>query len=438
MGGGAREHAIVKSLVNDGAKVFTVMKNKNPGIARASEDILLANEMDVEKVAEWGRSKGVDFAVVGPEAPLGEGLVDELAAHEISAVGPTKFAAQLEISKEFCRNLMRDHKIPGSVDFQVFDDVQDVKDFLRDYDKEVVVKPIGLTGGKGVKVMGEHLMSHQDVIDYCQEIIDKNIGGSSRFIIEEKVVGEEFTLQAFADGRRVVPMPSVMDHKRAYEGDTGPNTGGMGSYSMKNGLPQFATFEEIEEAVDIMQKTVNAMRAMEHPFHGILYGGFILTRDGPRILEYNVRFGDPEAMNVLPLLEESFVDLCSQIMDSSLPSSVKFSEKATVCKYVTPLGYGVASQAGEKVLVDEKKISETGAELYYASVDERDSDIYTTTSRALAVVGIHDDIAEAERMSEDALQYVRGKVFMRHDIGKREPIEKRIKRMEAIRRGEIG
>ena len=438
VGGGAREHAIVKSLVKDGAKVFTVMKNKNPGLARASEEILLANEMDIEKVAEWGKSKGVDFAVVGPEAPLGEGIVDELAMHEIPAVGPTKFAAQLEISKEFCRDLLRDHKIPGSIDYWVFDNVPDLKALLKDYDKDVVMKPIGLTGGKGVKVMGEHLMTHKDVIDYAQQIIDNKIGGSSRFVVEEKIVGEEFTLQAFADGRRVVPMPSVMDHKRAYEGDTGPNTGGMGSYSMKNGLPQFATFEEVEEAVGIMQQTVDAMRAIEHPFHGTLYGGFILTREGPRILEYNVRFGDPEAMNVLPLLEDNFVDLCGQIMDSSLPSAVKFAEKATVCKYVTPVGYGVKSQAGEKVFVDEAKIEQTGAELYYASVDERDSDIYTTTSRSLAIVGIDEDIAEAERMSESALQYVSGKVFMRHDIGKPDPIEKRIRRMEAIRRGEIG
>lgn len=438
VGGGAREHAIVKSLVKDGAKVYTVMKNKNPGLARASEEFLLWDEMDVEKVAEFGRSKGVDFAIVGPEAPLGEGIVDELSVHEIPAAGPSKFAAQLEISKEFCRNILRDHKIPGSIDYWVFDNIPDVKSFLKDYDKDVVIKPIGLTGGKGVKVMGEHLMTHEDVLNYCQEIIDKKIGGSSRFVVEEKVVGEEFTLQAFADGRRVVPMPSVMDHKRAYEGDTGPNTGGMGSYSMKNGLPQFATYEEVEEAIGIMQQTVDAMRALEHPFHGILYGGFILTREGPKILEYNVRFGDPEAMNVLPLLEDSFVDVCGMMMDSALPSSLKFSEKATVCKYVTPIGYGVKSQAGEKVFVDEGKIAGTGAKLYYASVDEKDSDIYTTTSRSLAVVGIDDNIAEAERMSEEALQYVGGKVFMRHDIGKNEPIERRIKRMDAIRRGEIG
>lgn len=438
VGGGAREHAIVKSLAKDGATVFSVMKNKNPGIARASEDHLLANETDVEKVADWAKSKGVEFAVVGPEAPLGEGVVDKLATHEIPAVGPSRYAAQLEISKEFCRNLMRDHKIPGSIDYWVFDNIPDLKDFLRDYDKDVVVKPIGLTGGKGVKVMGEHLHSQQDVIDYGEQIIEKKIGGSSRFVVEEKVVGEEFTLQAFADGRRVVPMPAVMDHKRAYEGDTGPNTGGMGSYSMKNGLPQFATYDEMEAAVDIMQQTMSAMRAIEHPFQGVLYGGFILTREGPKILEYNVRFGDPEAMNVLPLLEDSFLDICNRIMDSSLPSGVKFSEKATVCKYVTPIGYGVKSQAGEKVFVDEGKIAKTGAELYYASVDEKDTDIYTTTSRALAVVGVDDDIAEAERMSESALQYVSGKVFMRHDIGKHEPIEKRKRRMEAIRRGEIG
>lgn len=436
MGGGAREHSIVEALRKSGEKIFSVMKNRNPGIVRASQDFVLMEETEVDGVAEWAVKHNVDWAIIGPEAPLGEGIVDKLDHYGIPTFGPDKYAAKLETNKEFCRNIMKKYSIPGLVDFWAFDNLDDLRAFLRDYGGDIVVKPLGLTGGKGVKVMGEHLFSEKDIIDYARAILEKRIGGHSRFLIEEKVVGEEFSLQAFVDGKRVCPMPAVVDHKRAYEGDKGPNTGGMGSYSLQDGLTPFMRREEMEEATSIMQKTVDAMRSEGHPFRGVLYGGFILTKDGPKILEYNVRFGDPEAMNVLPILEDDFAEICRSAIDGELPDTVAFSKKATVCKYVTPVGYGTKPLAGERVYVDEEAIRQVGARLFYASVNEKKGQIYTTTSRALAVVGIEENIEKAERISESALRYVDGNVFMRHDIGTRPAVEKRIKRMEAIRRGE--
>lgn len=434
VGGGAREHAIVKALVKGDVELYSVMKNRNPGIAKVSKDTLYEKETEVDKVSEWAKSKAIDFAVIGPEAPLGMGIVDVLEKGGIPSVGPSQKASQIEISKQYMRVLMAKHKLPGMVEYRVFDDIEEAEKFLKDFGKEVVVKPIGITGGKGVKVMGEHLLSMDDVIDYCKEIINNKIGGSSRFILEERMIGEELTLQAFCDGSHIIPMPAVQDHKRAYEGDIGPNTGGMGSYSQEDGLLPFLTKNEYDECVDIMQNIVNAMKAEGTPYKGILYGQFILTSKGPKVIECNARFGDPEAMNVLPLLTSDFSDICMGIIDGNLSSKkASFINKATVCKYVVPMGYGVASVVDEKVEINEEKIEKGGAELFYASVNQKDDQIYTTSSRSLAVVGIDKSIFGAEKIAESALSHVKGNVFMRHDIGKKELIEKRIKHMNELR-----
>lgn len=434
VGGGAREHAIVKALIKGDVEVYSVMKNRNPGITKVSKDTLFEKETEVDKVVKWTKSKGVDFAIIGPEAPLGVGIVDVLEKEGIPCVGPSQKASQIEISKQYMRDLMARHKLPGMVDYRVFNDIKEAENYLMDYPREVVVKPIGLTGGKGVKVMGEHLLTKEDVIEYCKEITDKKIGGSTSFILEEKLVGEELTLQTFCDGSHIIPMPAVQDHKRAYEGDVGPNTGGMGSYSQEDGLLPFLRKEEYQECVDIMQSIIGAMRADSTPYKGILYGQFILTSKGPKVIECNARFGDPEAMNVLPLLTTDFSEICGGIIDGTLSSkSASFMNKATVCKYVVPMGYGVESKIGEKVVVDEKKIEDGGAELFFASVNQKNDQIYTTSSRSLAVVGIEDSIFEAEKIAENALSNVKGKIFMRHDIGKKELIEKRIKHMQELR-----
>lgn len=434
VGGGAREHAIVKALAKDDVEIYSVMKNKNPGISELSKETLYENVTEVEKITIWAKEKSIDWAIIGPEAPLGFGIVDTLEAAGIPCVGPTKKASQIEISKQYMRDLMAKHDLPGLIEYKVLDNVEDAKNFLLNFGKSVVVKPIGLTGGKGVKIMGEHLLSNEDVLDYCKDIVDNKIGGSSSFIIEEKMIGEELTLQAFCDGKNLAPMPAVQDHKRAYEGDIGPNTGGMGSYSQEDGLLPFLTKSEYNSCVDIMQNIINAMAEEGTPYKGILYGQFILTKDGPKVIECNARFGDPEAMNVLPLLTSDLSDICRGIIDGTLSSKeVTFKNMATVCKYIVPMGYGVQSLVGEKVEVNKLKIEKSGAELFYASVNKQNNDIYTTSSRSLAVVGIDNSIFEAEKIAERALSHVKGNVFMRHDIGKKDLIEKRIKHMKELR-----
>ena len=433
VGGGGREHAAVDALRRSGASVFSVMKNSNPGIIACSEKYVLMDEKNISGVCKFALSCKVDVAFVGPEAPLEAGLVDVLEAAGIKCASPTKAAARIESSKSYMRELVERHKIKGNLGFASFSDAASAERYLKTIKHEIVVKPIGLTGGKGVKVQGEHLHTFEETMEYIHEIFDNNIGGAG-VILEERAVGEEFTQMVFCDGKTIVPMPLVQDHKRAYDGDVGPNTGGMGSYSDGNHLLPFVTEKERNAAIEILQDIVNAMRSEGCPYRGPMYGQFMLTVNGPKIIEINARFGDPEAMNVLPILESSFADICMAMASGTL-SDTKFRKKATVCKYVVPEGYGVKSRSGLPISVDEKKVVESGSALFYANVDVVNGKLVTGTSRSIGVVGIADTLEDAEKNCENALKHVHGDaITVRHDIGKKELIQKRIDHMKALRK----
>ena len=434
VGGGAREHAIISALARSGAEIFACMKNMNPGIARASKELLLTEETSIARVVEFARAKRIELAVIGPEAPLEAGLADALITARIATASPSKAAARLETSKSFMRELLAKHHVKGGVKFKIADTKEEVALALDELGMEVVVKPIGLTGGKGVKVFGEHMMDRKDIMAYTDEIFSSKIGGSARVVVEEKLVGEEFTIQAFCDGRKVVPMPAVQDHKRAYEGDKGPNTGGMGSYSQKDGLLPFLRRDEYDTAVEIMNEVVAALRRESSEYRGTMYGQFMLTAKGPKVIEFNARFGDPEAMNVLSLLRSDFVKICEGMADGDISTNlVSFEAKSSVCKYVVPEGYGTKPLSGAEIGVDEQAIAKEGALLYYANVNEKNGKIYTTSSRSVGIVGLAESIEEAERIAENGLKHVSGKIHVRHDIAKKEMLDAKVKRMDRIR-----
>jgi len=357
-------------------------------------------------------------------------MVDELEKVGIPAVGPHRTCARLETSKSFTRNLLEKYKIPGNPKFRVFKSSDGLMDFIRELG-EYVVKDEGLAGGKGVKLSGEHLKSIQEGYDYAVSCIQR----SGAVVVEEKFVGEEFSLQCLTDGKTVVGSPLAQDHKRAFEGDKGPNTGGMGSYSDANHLLPFLTRTDYDAAMDITRKVCVAIgKDCGIPYRGVMYGGFIATKDGVRLVEYNARFGDPETMNVIPLLETSLLDMFTAVIEGNLKESMaRCSKKATVCKYVVPIGYGVKSEAGHPLHVDEAAIARAGARLYYAAVDQRPEGLFTGTSRALGVVGIGETIREAEAKAEKALAHVKGHVCMRHDIGTPQAIHAKVERMKRIR-----
>ncbi len=429
VGTGAREHAICNAVKD--AELYSIMSNKNPGISRVSK-FQISSEKDLNGVKKYALKNHIDLAIIGPEAPLEMGLVNELQEVGIECVGPTMEAARIETDKAFMRDLFDNHKIGGSIVYKVFDNVEDAGDFIDEFGQDVVVKPVGLTGGKGVKIVGEHLEDGEEAKKYVKEIINNKISGHAQVVIEERLIGEEFTVQAFVDGESIVPMPAAQDHPHAYEGDQGPITGGMGSYSDRDGLLPFLDKKSYEESVKIMQDTINAVKNEVGPYKGILYGQFMLCKDGPKLVEYNARFGDPEAMNVLPLLKTDFVDICQGIVDGNLKKA-EFEKKATVCKYIVPKGYPETGKADQIIEVNEQKINDEGALVYYAAVNEKEDKIYTSASRALGLVGIGDSLAEAEEICENVTKYVKGDVYHRRDVGTADLIQKRIKHMKEIR-----
>ena len=328
VGGGAREHAIVDALIAGGAEVYVFMPMLNPGIKKGATAFLIGKMDDLQAAVKFAKDNQVEYAVIGPEAPLAAGMVDELEKNNIPCVGPTKELAQLETSKGFTRNLLQKYKIDASPKFKVFDknNSSEISEFLDELEG-FVIKPDGLTGGKGVKLNGEHLHSKDEAIKYCDEVLESH----PSVIIEEKLQGEEFSLQTLTDGSGFLHFPPVQDHKRAFDGDLGNNTGGMGSYSDANLLLPFLKKEDVDAASKITEEVAAALKQEIGAYKGVMYGGFIKTKDGIKLIEYNARFGDPEAMNVLPLLKTSFAKVCKAIATGEKGEmKIIFAKKASV------------------------------------------------------------------------------------------------------------
>jgi phosphoribosylamine--glycine ligase len=429
IGNGAREHVIAETFMKSRHEVelYIVGKTLNPGIAKLAKEYLLADVCDLSAIKEFAEKFQPDFAFVGPEAPIEAGVVDVLEEIGVPCASPLKTVGRLESSKSFTRELLEKYQIAGNPRFKAFQSEDGLREFFDELGDDFVVKADGLKGGKGVKVSGDHLRGKIEGLAYAKECLDE----AGLVVVEEKFVGQEFSLMSFCDGVHTVEMPAIQDHKRAYEEDLGPNTGGMGSYSDSDHLLPFLKKEHLREAAEITKKVAAALKEESGVlFKGIMYGGFIATKNGVRLIEYNARFGDPEAMNVLPLLKTDFVDVCEAIIAGNLNElDVQFEDMATVCKYLVPNGYPDKSVAGEKIVVGEVP---EGVLAYYSSVDQRDDGLYLSGSRAIAFVGVAKTIFEAERLAESAVSSVKGPVFYRKDIGTAELIGKRIKMMEEL------
>ncbi|GAB6268883.1 MAG: phosphoribosylamine--glycine ligase [Smithella sp.] len=435
IGNGAREHALAEAITRSQQKplLFSFMKSNNPGIASLSAKTVLGSYSDLQAITGFAVENKIDFAVIGPEDPLNNGVADALAKINIPAVGPTKSLARLETSKSFTRNLVSKYNIPGNPQFKVFTTINGVEAFLNELEG-IVLKPDGLTGGKGVQVQGDHFETKEDALKLCEQVL----GGGSSLIVEEKFDGEEFSLQCLCDGKTVVATPLVQDHKRRFDGDKGPNTGGMGSYSLPDHSMPFLKPKDLEDGLEITRQVAAALlKETGNPYKGVMYGGFIATKNGVKLLEYNARFGDPEAMNILPLLKTDFVEVCRHIIAGTLDKlKIEFEHKATVCKYVVPKGYGLPADhpdaASSKARIEVGNVGK--ARLYYSSVDKKEDGLYLSASRAIGIVGIAGDLAEARKIAEEGVKAVKGPVAYREDIGTEALIQKRIDHMKKIRK----
>jgi phosphoribosylamine--glycine ligase len=431
VGSGAREHAIAVALVRSSQQpaLLCFSSALNPGIASLCSEYGIGRITDPVAVVAFAREYKATLAVVGPEAPLAAGVADALMAAGIPVVGPTQCLARIESSKGFARDLLEKYNIPGNPFFQRFTSMDGLEEVLERFANRHVIKDDGLAGGKGVKVCGDHLLSMTDSVAFCRELVEQG----HPFVVEEKVEGEEFSLMSFCDGVTLKHMPAVQDHKRAYNGDKGPNTGGMGTYTDADHKLPFLTDEDIAEARE-MNRCVAAALAEEcgAPYHGILYGGFMATRDGVKLIEYNARFGDPESLNLLTLLQTDFLEICRAIVSKSLAEvDVRFSAQASVCKYVVPEGYPETPRKGDVIQLPEELPA--NATIFLSAVDVQQGKLVATGSRAVAVVGVGEALDDAEATCEHVIREISGPFFHRTDIGTASVINRRVDHMKRLR-----
>ncbi len=408
VGSGAREHAIAMALNRKGIEIVSLIDKKNPGIIQLSSETHFVNSfIDGRKKL---RKISADLAIIGPELPLSLGYADILKEKGIPVLGPTSQAARIETSKIYARQLMETYKIDGLPTFHVCSTEYEIQSALKDLNYSVAIKPDGLTGGKGVKVTGDHLKTKDEILNYALSLVSKD----GVVIVEEKITGLEFTAQSFSDGVRAEIMPLVRDYKRAYDEDKGPNTGSMGSINFQDHLLPYISRQDLKMVKKIMEKTVDAIKKDSgETYHGILYGQFMKTDDGPKLIEFNARFGDPEAMNVLALLETSLADITLQINDKNLKTPV-FKSLATCVVYVVPEGYPEKPISGAPISVNPRK----DAVIHYGSVNlEADGKLLTTSSRTLGILGFGNTVKEARERAYSSLSGIRGRIRWRSDIG---------------------
>lgn len=431
VGGGAREHSIALTLERADAQLVVASSNANPGLERIAVASSRIDPTDAARVVAFAKSARAEAAVIGPEAPLAAGVADALRGAGIPTVGPDRAAAQIETSKLFCRELLQRHGIEGQPVFAAPATLEEVDRAVAAFPGPFVVKPSGLTAGKGVWVQGSDFTDPKEGATYAKSILIQG----QRVLLEEKLEGEEFSQMAFVTDSGVYPMPAVQDFKRALEGDRGGNTGGMGSYSQRDHLLPFLPSADRDRALAMIEKTAAALRAEDLPYRGILYGGFMLTANGPRLLEFNARFGDPEGINALTLYEEGdFAELLYGVAVGRVdPNLLQFRRRATVVKYVVPPGYGAVSEPGGLLTVDAGAIEAAGVHLLYGSVEAAGpATVRLGTSRGLALVGEASAIWEAGARVEAALAFVQGKYYVRHDIGTKEDLARRWEHMRKI------
>lgn len=432
VGGGAREHAIGHTLETAEAEVVVASSNANPGLERIACRSARLGPTEAERIAGFARSEHVEVAVIGPEAALAAGVADALRAAGIPTVGPNRAEAAIESSKLFCRELLSRHGVPGQPKWVAPTSADEADWLATEFEGPFVVKPSGLTSGKGVWVQGSDFQEAKVGAAYAKAQIVQ--GG--RVLFEEKVEGEEFSCMAFVTDSGVYPMPAVQDFKRALEGDRGGNTGGMGSYSQRDHLLPFLSAADRDRAVEILQRTADAMKAEGFHYRGILYGGFMLTAQGPVLLEFNARFGDPEGINVLTLYEEGdFAELMAGVANGRVdPNLVQFRPRSTVVKYLVPPGYGDRPRAGGLLTLDAGAIEAEGVHVVYGSVDAVGPGVVRfSSSRGVALVGEASAIHEAGARVESALRHVSGEYALRHDIGTKEDLTRRWEHLRKLR-----
>lgn len=414
VGGGGREHALIKSLKKSSRCGEIICAPGNGGISKDAECFSVP-ATDVNGIVSLAKEQKVDLVFVAPDDPLAAGMVDRLEEAGIRAFGPTAAAARIEASKVFSKNLMRKYGIP-TAGYKVCASAEEALDYIKAQNKfPTVIKADGLALGKGV-IICESLSEAEEAVKAI--MTDKVFGESgNRVVVEEFITGPEVSVLSFTDGKTLVPMVSSMDHKRVFDGNLGPNTGGMGTVS-----PNPFYDEEMADRCmrEIFLPTVEAMNKEGCPFKGCLYFGLMLTADGPKVIEYNARFGDPETQVVLPRLETDLLDIVEAVIDERLSQlDIKWSEKSAACVVMASGGYPGSYKKGIEITGLDDKGQVEGAVVYHAGTAFKDGKFLTAGGRVLGVTALGDDLEDALDAAYEAV----GKIsfdgaHFRKDIGR--------------------
>jgi len=412
VGGGGREHGLVWKLTQSPHVTQVFAAPGNAGIAELAECVDLSAS-EVRLLAEFAVKKAIDLTVVGPELPLTLGIVDEFEARGLRIFGATRQAAILEGSKVFAKRLMRKYKIPTGF-FQTFYRAEDAKRYIQDVGAPVVVKADGLAAGKGVVVCP----TVQDALDTVKRIMEDRVFGDAgaRIVVEEFLTGEEASFLAFTDGETVLPMASAQDHKPVFDDDKGPNTGGMGAYS-----PAPVVTESVHRKImdQVMIPTVKAMATEGRPYRGVLYAGLMIQDGEPKVLEFNVRFGDPEAQPLLMRLESDLVPVLEAVVDQRLREvELVWRPDPAVCVVMAAGGYPGAHDTGKPISGLAAAAQLTNVMVFHAGTARRDDRFVTSGGRVLGVTALGETIPDAITRAYRAVETIRWDgVHYRTDIG---------------------
>ena len=415
IGGGGREHAVCKKLAQSALVTELLCAPGNAGIAQVARCVPQVKATDIDAIVALAKEENVDFVCVTPDDPLALGCVDALENAGIAAFGPSAYAAQMEASKVFSKNLMRKYNIPTAKS-ETFTDMDAALAYVEAQGAPIVVKADGLALGKGVIVAATVEEAKQAVVDMMQG--GKFGKSGARVLIEECMFGREVTVLCFCDGKTIVPMVASQDHKRVFDNDEGPNTGGMGAFAPS---PLY-TAEIAERTVrEILTATVDAMNAEGFTFKGVLYVGLMLTKDGPKVVEYNARFGDPETQAVLPLLDSDLMEIMMAVREQRLDQlNIQWKKQSAACIILASGGYPGKYEGG-KVITGMDAAEETGATVYHAGTKLVDGEYVTAGGRVLGVTAMGDDLRSAVDAAYAAARKIHfDGMHMRSDIGSKD------------------
>ncbi len=403
VGGGGREHALAWKIGQSSRVERVFVAPGNAGTATDAENVAIS-DTDVPGLVEFAKQNSIDLAVIGPEAPLAAGATDILTSEGIPTFGPSAQAAELEASKVFCKNLLRHADVP-TADFHTFTSADQAKAYLTEReDVPVVVKADGLAAGKGVIVCD----NCEQAVEAVQQIAaDKQFGeAGNRLVIEERLVGQEASVLAVTDGRTIITMPAAQDHKPAFDGDRGPNTGGMGAY-----CPTPLVTDEIMTSIveKVLVPTVHQMKRSRRPFRGVLYAGLMITKQGLKVLEYNVRFGDPECQPLMMRLNSDLVDLMQATVEGRLDEldPLDWDPRPSVCVVMASEGYPGNYEKGLPIRGLDKAAKVQDVKVFHAGTKLQDGQVVTNGGRVLGVTSLGSSIANAKLQAYTAVKCIR-------------------------------